>query len=131
MLLLSGSYESHHDSQLCISSLMYLSFIIQCVPCHPFNQHIERCSISLTIPKSKPGEIRLHNHENVSNKKDHNKSWPGCEGIGSLYPTGRTVKLCLCACSVVSDTGVGYPFLLQGIFLTQGSNSSLLRLLHW
>ena len=28
------------------------------------------------------------------------------------------------------NTGVGYHFLLQGIFLTQGSNLSLLQLLH-
>ena len=29
------------------------------------------------------------------------------------------------------NTGMGCHFLLQGIFLTQGSNLSLLRLLHW
>ena len=29
------------------------------------------------------------------------------------------------------DTGVGCRFLLQGAFPTQGSNPSLLRLLHW
>ena len=29
------------------------------------------------------------------------------------------------------NTGVGCHFLLQGIFFTQGSNSSLLHLLHW
>ena len=29
------------------------------------------------------------------------------------------------------NTGVGYHFLLQGIFLTQGLNPSLLYLLHW
>ena len=29
------------------------------------------------------------------------------------------------------NTGVGCPFLLQGIFPTQGSNLHLLRLLHW
>ena len=29
------------------------------------------------------------------------------------------------------NTGVGCDFLLQGIFLTQGSNSQLLWLLHW
>ena len=29
------------------------------------------------------------------------------------------------------ETGVGYHFLLQGIFLIQGSNPCLLRLLHW
>ena len=29
------------------------------------------------------------------------------------------------------NTGVGCHFLLQVIFLTQGSNSSLLYLLHW
>ena len=29
------------------------------------------------------------------------------------------------------NTGVGCPFLFQGIFLTQGENLSLLHLLHW
>ena len=29
------------------------------------------------------------------------------------------------------NTGMGYHFLLQGIFLTQGSNPSLLHLVHW
>ena len=29
------------------------------------------------------------------------------------------------------NTGVGYHFLLQGVFLTQGSNPCLLSLLHW
>ena len=29
------------------------------------------------------------------------------------------------------NTGEGYHFLLQGIFLTQGSNPHLLHLLHW
>ena len=29
------------------------------------------------------------------------------------------------------DTGLGCHFLLQGIFLNQGLNSSLLHLLHW
>ena len=29
------------------------------------------------------------------------------------------------------NTGVGCHFLLQGIFLTQGSNTYLLHLLHW
>ena len=29
------------------------------------------------------------------------------------------------------NAGVGCHFLLQGIFLTQGSNPHLLRLLHW
>ena len=62
-------------------------------------------------------------------------------------------KWCTCACSVVSDslrphglcssrllcpwdspgknTGVGCHFLLQGVFLTQGSNLRFLYLLHW
>ena len=64
-----------------------------------------------------------------------------------------TPCVCVCVCSVVSDslqpyglqparllcpwnfpgknTGVGYHFLLQRIFPTQGSNPCLLHLLHW
>ena len=65
-----------------------------------------------------------------------------------------TTSMCVLACSVVSDslqpmdcmqpsrllcpwnfpgknTGVGFHFLLQRIFLTQGSNLCLLHLLHW
>ena len=33
--------------------------------------------------------------------------------------------------STGKNTGVAYHFLLQGTFLTQGSNLGLLRLLHW
>ena len=33
--------------------------------------------------------------------------------------------------SQAKNTGVGYHFLFQGIFLTQGSNPHSLRLLHW
>ena len=38
---------------------------------------------------------------------------------------------CVHGISQGKNTGVGCLFLLQGIFLTQGSNPSLLRLLHW
>ena len=64
---------------------------------------------------------------------------------------GLNFLACMLSCLVVSDslwqhgptrlccpwnfpgknTGVGCHFLLQGIFLTQGSNSHLLHLLHW
>ena len=62
-------------------------------------------------------------------------------------------RMCVCAHSVMSEslllhrlwparllcpwnfpggnTGAGYHFLLQGIFLTQGSSPHLLHLLHW
>ena len=65
------------------------------------------------------------------------------------YP--KAEKYCVLSCSVTSDswwpmdcsppvssicgifqnTGAGCQFLLLGIFLTQGSNLRLLRLLHW
>ena len=46
------------------------------------------------------------------------------------------LTLCLSGSSVNGifpgkDTGVGCHFLLQGIFLAQGSNQHLLHLLHW
>ena len=47
-----------------------------------------------------------------------------------LFVTLWTILLCLWD-SPGKNTGVGCHFLLQGIFLTQGSNPHLLRLLHW
>ena len=44
-----------------------------------------------------------------------------------LYPTWL-----LCSWNFPGkNTGVGFHFLLQGIFLTQGLNLCLLHLLHW
>ena len=71
-----------------------------------------------------------------------------------FFPGLQTqLKSCMCVCSIVPDTlrphglhparllcpwdfpgkntGVGCYFLLQGIFLIQGSNLHLLCLLHW
>ena len=48
--------------------------------------------------------------------------WPcGLSPAGLLLPWHSPGK----------NTGVGWHFLLQGIFLTQGSNPSLLHLLQW
>ena len=50
----------------------------------------------------------------------------------SLQPHGRPPTRLLCPWnSPGNNTGVGCHFLLQGIFPTQGSNPSLLCLLHW
>ena len=50
----------------------------------------------------------------------------------SLGPHGLKPTRLLCPWdSPGKDTGVGCHFLLQGIFLTQGSNLRLLCLLHW
>ena len=50
----------------------------------------------------------------------------------SLQPWGLSSDRLLCPWnSPGQNTGVGCHFLLQGIFLTQGSNLSLLCLLHW
>ena len=50
----------------------------------------------------------------------------------SLQPYGPWPVRLLCLWdSPGKNTGVGYHALLQGIFLTQGLNSSLLHLLHW
>ena len=49
--------------------------------------------------------------------------------FGSLPPC-RPTRL-LCWDPPGKKTGVGCPALLQGIFLTQGSNQCLLYLLHW
>ena len=50
----------------------------------------------------------------------------------SLQPCGLYLTRLLCPWdSVGKNTGVGCQFLLQGIFLTQGSNACFLCLLHW
>ena len=49
-----------------------------------------------------------------------------------LFVTPWTVAHLLCPWnSPGNNTGVGWYFLLQGIFLTQGWNTILLHLLHW
>ena len=53
----------------------------------------------------------------VSDSFRHYKLWPS----RLLYPQDFPGK----------NTGVGYHFLLKGIFLSQGSNPCLLCLLHW
>ena len=50
----------------------------------------------------------------------------------SSQPHGLQPSRLLCPWdSPGKDTGVGCHFLLQGIFLIQGLNLSLLQLLHW
>ena len=50
----------------------------------------------------------------------------------TLWPCGLSpARLLLPWHSPGKNTGVGWHFLLQGIFLTQGSNPSLLHLLQW
>ena len=50
----------------------------------------------------------------------------------SLWPHGLYPARLLCPQDFIGkNTGVGCHFLLQGIFPTQGSNLSFLRLLHW
>ena len=51
----------------------------------------------------------------------------------SLQPYGLQPTRLLCVHGISQDknTGVGYHFPLQGIFLAQGSNLHLLRLLPW
>ena len=50
----------------------------------------------------------------------------------SLWPHGLLPTRLLCPWNFPGkNTGVGCHFLLQGIFLTQGSNPHLLCLLHW
>ena len=50
----------------------------------------------------------------------------------SLQPHGLQPTRLLCPWNFSGkNTGMGFPFLLQGIFLTQGSNSCFLNLLHW
>ena len=50
----------------------------------------------------------------------------------SVRPYGLQLTRLFCPWDAPGkDTGVGCHFLLQGIFLTQGSNPGLLCLLHW
>ena len=50
----------------------------------------------------------------------------------SLQPCGlQLTRLLWPWDSLGKNTGLGYHDLLQGIFMTRGSNQSLMRLLHW
>ena len=50
----------------------------------------------------------------------------------ALWPRGRQPSRPLCLWNFPGkNAGVGCHFLFQGIFLTQGSNPRVLRLLHW
>ena len=66
--------------------------------------------------------------------------------LGNVYMHAKSLQPCLTLCNPMDcslprllsprdspgkNTGVGCHALLQGIFLTQGSNLHLLHLLHW
>ena len=54
------------------------------------------------------------------------------QSCATLWPHGLQPTRILCIRNFqASNTRVGCYFLLQGIFLTQGSNPRLLHLLHW
>ena len=71
-------------------------------------------------------------------RREVQEGWDICvhacmPGHVQLFATPRTVA-CQGPFSMdfpCKNTGVGCHFLLQGIFLTQGSNPCLLHLLHW
>ena len=93
------------------------------------------------ISYSKPAELKQ------MESKQMDKNWPsqwsqkitvgvtlsGCSVIpNSRWPHGLKPSRLLCPWDFPGkNTGVGCSFLLQGIFLTQGSNPHLLCLLHW
>ena len=54
-----------------------------------------------------------------------------CFSRVQLFGTPWAVTKLLCPWILQANTGVGCHTLLQGIFLTQGSNPHLLHLLHW
>ena len=57
--------------------------------------------------------------------------WMSAQSCLTLWPMDIDCRL-LCPWNFPSKHhGVGYHFLLQGIFLTQGLNPHLLHLLHW
>ena len=111
------------------------------------NKHMRICSTLLSITKQNKKQGIPWGSRTLGFQ---------CQGPRfSLYQGTKVSKATSssCSCSVVSDslrprglsptrllcpwgspgksTGVGCHFLLQGNFPTQGSNSSLLRLLHW
>ena len=68
----------------------------------------------------------------IFNIKIVNPSAKSCQSCSTLRSHGLKPTRLLCPWdSPGKDTGVGCHFLLQGIFLTQGSNLRLLCLLHW
>ena len=78
----------------------------------------------------------IHKSNKVSNKcytqkhAVHSKSLQSCPTLCNLMDcTAHQAPLSIGFSS--KNTEVGYHFLLQGIFPTQGSNPRLLHLLHW
>ena len=55
----------------------------------------------------------------------------GCNQLCDPWTVARQVPLSKEFSRICKNTGAGCHFLLQGIFLTQGSNPCLLHLLHW
>ena len=74
-------------------------------------------SSQLLLPYLENNDTNVHVCSVVSNSLQLHGEWPA----RLLCPWDSPDK----------NTGVGCHFLLQGIFLTQGSNLCLLHLLHW
>ena len=67
----------------------------------------------------------------VSLKRLWDSGLPACSSVARLCPTLRHPRDSSRQAPSGQNTGVGCHFLLQGVFLTQGSNLRLLGLLHW
>ena len=88
------------------------------------NKNMKRCPIILIIRKM---QIK------ITRRYHYIPSAVQCSVMSdSLQPHGLQPARLLCQWDFPGkNTGVGGHALLQGIFLTQGSNLSLLHLLHW
>ena len=115
---------------------------------HMANRYIKRCSISLAIREMQIKTTIKYTlyllGSLVSKIQEIKKCWQGVEKSTLLVLGGKSLQLCptlwpyelqptrplLLWDSPGKNTGVGCCALLQGIFLTQGSNMHFLHLLH-
>ena len=105
----------------------------------------EKTSLSTNLPKRKANDPLGHKNRCSPSLLCFHSAYSNLPGLAhvhacqvtsvlsdSLRPYGLQSARLLCPWdSPGKNTGVGCCALFQGIFLTQGSNLSLLSLLHW
>ena len=94
-------------------------------PPHQTHIHLEPVNVTLAGNSIPEDVVKLRSHGTVMcmcSVVSDSLQLHGLQPIGLLCPWDSPG---------VKNTGVGFHFLLQGVFPTQGLNSSVLHLLHW